>query len=285
MSIRSRFPQRIWAVLAVVAAGCAFAQDPASFPLLKSCGEGAESVADVGGSDPVKIRYSFATDGGTCYAVTATVEGQAVSGYLASGTHWGNGPAHPAIVAFEQEIRAHAVEIPVAAPAAPAAAPAATPASPPAAAPAASKGTPPEAPAPVSFAGFRAIDVEGNRVDLSMKRATNIVVYFWSARDQKEVKKAEPMDALYDQFRRRGVDVVGIASAASAAQLRQICRDNEVLWSVILDSGGIANRYHVDPAKPYLLLDQSRKVIAAVGSPAELESVLRPLTARRKETQ
>ena len=238
-------------------------------------------MATVRSSDPVKIRYSFATESGACYAVTATIEGQTVNGYLAGGAHSGNGTAHPAIVAFEQEVRTHALEIPIP-PAPPAPAP---PAAPKTAAPAVSKEAPQEAPAPLSFAGFRAVDVNGNRVDLSTKRATNIVVYFWSARDKRDVKKAEPMDAVYDEFHRRGVDVVGVASAASAAQLRQVCRDNEVLWPVILDSGGIASRYRVDPAKPYLVLDQSRKVIAAVSSAGELDSVLRPLTARRRESQ
>lgn len=270
-----------------MAAAFVQAQAPAAFPLLKSCGEGAETVASVRSSDPVKIRYSFATESGACYAVTATIEGQTVNGYLAGGAHSGNGP-HPAIVAFEQEVRTHALEIPIPpppAPAPPAAPKTAAPQTAGIAAPAVSKEAPQEAPAPLSFAGFRAVDVEGNRVDLSMKRATNIVLYFWSARDKSNVRKAEPMDVVYDEYHRRGVDVVGVASAASAAQLRQVCRDNEVLWSVILDSGGIASRYHVDPAKPYLVLDQSRKVIAAVSSAAELESVLRPLTARRRESQ
>jgi len=283
MTTRSQFPRRIWILPAFLAAAFAQAQAPATFPLLKSCGEGAEAVATVRSSDPVKIRYSFATESGACYAVTATIEGQTVNGYLAGGAHSGNGP-HPAIVAFEQEVRTHALEIPIPLPP-PAPAPPAAPKTAGIAAPAVSKEAPLEAPAPLSFAGFRAVDVEGNRVDLSAKRATNIVLYFWSARDKREVKKAEPMDLVYDEFHRRGVDVVGVASAASAAQLRQVCRDNEVLWSVILDSGGIASRYRVDPAKPYLVLDQSRKVIAAVGSAGELESVLRPLTARRRESQ
>ena len=41
-----------------------------------------------------------------------------------------------------------------------------------------------------------------------------------------------------------------------------------------LDRSQIASRFHVDPAKPYLLVDRSRRVLAAVASPKELEKEL-----------
>ncbi len=273
------------ASFALLAAACAQAQAPAAFPLLKSCGEGSETVTTVASSDPVKIRYSFATDTGTCYAVTATVDGKPVDGYFAGGARLGSEPVHPAIVAFEQEVRTHPPLIPAPPPAPPAVLK-------PAAAADSKAGPkhdltkdPGDTPLPLSFAGFRAVDIKGNRVDLSSKRTPNIVVYFWSALDQRGIKKAEEMYAVYERFHTRGVDVVGVASARNATTLRQICTDNEFVWSEILDSGSIANRYHVDPAKPYLLLDQSRNVIAAVESPLALEPILAQLTRGRRVTQ
>src|SRR5579863_8168628 len=202
MTTRSRFSRCIWTSPFFLAA-FAQSQSPAGFPLLKSCGDGAEVVATVLSSDEVKIRYSFATDGGTCYAVVATVEGQAVNGYLAGGAHVENRPAHPAIVAFEQEIRTHVPEIPATPPPPPPAPPApAAPGPPNAAAPSVSQEPPQEAPPPLSFAGFRAVDVEGNRVDLGTKRATNIVVYFWSA-DTRGIKRVEGMENIFEHFHTR----------------------------------------------------------------------------------
>ncbi len=93
------------------------------------------------------------------------------------------------------------------------------------------------------------------------------------------------MENVYEQFHARGVDVVGVASARSASQLLQVCRDNELVWPQIFDSGGIASRYHVDPAKPYLVLDQSRRVIASASSPLELDPVLQILAQRRRLNQ
>jgi peroxiredoxin len=271
------------APFALLAAACAQAQAPAAFPLLKSCGEGSETVTTVAGSDPVRIRYSFATDTGTCYAVTATVDGKPVDGYFTGGARPGDGALHPAIVAFEQEIRTHPPLIPPPPPQAPAPPAVLKPAVAADSKPD-SKKDPGDTPLPLSFAGFRAVDIKGNRVDLSSKRTPNIVVYFWSALDQRGIKKAETMEHIYIEFHTRGVDVVGVASARNATTLRQICTDNEFVWSEILDSGSIANRYHVDPAKPYLLLDQSRNVIAAVASPLELEPILGQLTQRRRVT-
>ena len=90
------------------------------------------------------------------------------------------------------------------------------------------------------------------------------------------------MENVYEQYHPRGVDVVGIASARSVSQLRQVCGENEFVWPQIFDTGGIANRYHVDPAKPYLVLDQSRRVIASASSAADLDPVLRMLAQRRR---
>jgi peroxiredoxin len=289
MTTHSRFLQRTSGLaLSLLAAAGAYAQEPV-FPLLNFCGEGSETVATVHASDAIQIRHSFSTGTGNCYAVTATIGGQAVEGYLERNAHAEIGRVHPAIAAFELELRQHAREIPVAPPPpppAPSAAPATTKAPAPGAAAsstgAVSEPVPPPAPQALSFAGFRAVDIKGNRVDVSMSHAPAIVVYFWSALDKRGIQKAEEMENVYEQYNPRGVDVIGIASARSASQLKQVCGENEFVWPQIFDSGGIANHYHVDPAKPYMVLDRSRNVIAAASSPTELDPVLKKLTARRR---
>lgn len=232
-------------------------------------------------SDAVKVRYSFGADLGTCYAVIATLDGKPVDGYLMGSAN----PAvvHPAILAFEQDIRLHATPIPQAVPAAPPApAPAATAAAKPAVVVPVAKEAPPPPPAPLSFAGFRATDVNGERVDLSARRTQNVVLYFWSARNRNGIRATDQMESIYDAYHNRGVDVVGIASAANASDLLSICRNNEIIWPQVFDSGGIASRYHVDPANPYLVLDQSRHVIAALPSASALGPVLAQLTKNRR---
>jgi peroxiredoxin len=252
---------------------------PAAFPLVKSCAAGADTVATLRGADSVKVRYSFLGDAGTCYAVTATVDGKGVDGYLI-------GNAHPAIAAFEQDVQLHAAAIPVPPPPPPPAPPSSTVAAKPAAASPApapvAKAEPPAAPAPLSFAGFRAIAINGDRVDLSKQRAANVVIYFWSARSARAIQSIAAINALYDIYHTRGVDMVGIASAASSSKLDEVSRDHEFIWPQVLDSGGIAARYHVDPANPFLVLDQSRNVIAAVPAATALGPILEQLTKNRR---
>jgi len=252
---------------------CAYAQAPDTFPIYQSCG-GSETVASVHASDAVKVHYRMSAGSGPCYAVTVTVNGDRMDGFL-------RGTDHPAIAAFDQEVRLHAAVIPEPPPPPPDPPKPAT--SPTPATPVASKPAPAEAPpAPLSFAGFNAVSIDGDRVDLSKMRAPNVVLYFWSARDKRSIKNAEPMDVVYDAFHSHGVEVVGVAAAASRSQLTQVCRDNEVVWPQILDSGAIASRYHVDPANSYLVLDQHRNVIAAVSSPMQVSAILGPLTKHRR---
>ncbi len=236
-------------------------------------------MATIHRADSVKVRYSFMGDAGTCYAVTVKVDDKSMDGYLI-------GNAHPAIAAFEQEVQLHAAAIPVPPPPPPPAPPASSVAAKPAAAsPVAApraKEMPPAAPVPLGFAGFRAVAINGDRVDLSRLHAANVVIYFWSARSARAIQSIEPINALYDTYHTRGVDMVGIGSAASSSKLDEVCRDHEFIWPQVLDSGGIAARYHVDPANPFLVLDQSRNVIAAVPTVSALAPILDQLTKNRR---
>ena len=104
MTMRSQ----IFVVL--LTAACASAQAPATFALTRSCDSESPVVETLRASDHVKVRYSFAGDKGTCYAVTATVangkvDGGTVDGYLI-------GAAHPDIAAFELDVRTKAALIP-----------------------------------------------------------------------------------------------------------------------------------------------------------------------------
>jgi peroxiredoxin len=236
----------------------------AGLALLASCSSEAETVATIQASDPLQIRYSMGGGSQVCYAVSVTVDGKAVQGYLL-------GAAHPVIAEFEREARTHVPEIPPA------------PAPPPAATQAAAKPDAEPAPqGPVSLAGFRAVDWKGNRVDLNAMHAPNVVVYFWSLSDRSVGRKVDAMENVYDTYRPRGVEVIGVVSGTNRTRFEQFAQQNEMTGPQILDSGQLASRYHVSPDKPFLVLDRQRNVIAAVSTTAELERVLDPLAGRRR---
>jgi peroxiredoxin len=258
---------RIAAALAL-AAGIARADvAPQTVSLLKSCGDASDTVAALAPSDVVMVRYSMAGYSQVCYAVTATLDGKPVNGYLLGSTH-------PAVVEFEKEARTHVPQLP----------PPPPPPAPPK--PAADPNAPKDpgrdsVPAmPLAFAGFKALDYRGRTVDLDRMRAPNVVLYFWSPMDRSSVKKADSLDYLYGQYRQNGVEIVGIS--ATGANLKRMAGEHEIIWPQVIDSGGIAAQYHVDPNKPYLLLDRDRNVVAAVTSALELEPAMRQAIKERR---
>ena len=253
------FGFKLWAA-AVIATGIACAETgPQTVSLLRSCGDPSDAVAPLGPADEVNVHFSLSGYSELCYKVTAKLGGQSVDGYVL-------GSKLPAVKEFEREARTHVPQLPAPTPAALAA-----------------KGVDPNAPkdplrdnapaVPMSFAGFRGTASNGQTVDLSRMRAQNIVLYFWSPMDRSSVKKAEPLDYYYSQYRQNGVEIVGVASTKS--NLQHAVMENEVIWPQIVDGGQIAAQHHVEPDKPYLILDANRNVIAAVKSANELEPALR----------
>jgi peroxiredoxin len=140
--------------------------------------------------------------------------------------------------------------------------------------PKAAKPAEPPAPQPVSLAGFRGVDLNGQSVDLDRMKANTVIVYFWSPNNRRLSKDSEMLDYIHEQYEHSGVQIVGVASGATASAVKQFCDQNEAIWPQVLDSGRLAQQYHVDPAKPYLVLDQQRNVVASVSSATQIDTVL-----------
>ncbi len=174
---------RFWFILTV---GVVPPAAGAGLALLSSCSSESETVATIQASDPLQIRYSMGGESQLCYAVSVTVDGKVVKGYVL-------GAAHPAIAEFEREARTHVPEIPPPPPPPPAAVPSLT-AKLTAESTAASTTNAEQVPqGPVSLAGFRAVDWRGNRVDLNFdacaKRGGLLLVHLrigaWGGRSMR----------------------------------------------------------------------------------------------------
>jgi peroxiredoxin len=246
------------AFLLVFAAALGFAQAaPAGLPLLGGCDDANDVKATIQKSDAVRVRFSMAGSGQECYSVSATVDGRTVDGYLL-------GAEHPAIAEFERMRSRQPAIMPYVPPPPP------PPESEKQAVPVAA----PAVPQPVSLAGFRGVDVNGRQIDLDRMKAKTIIVYFWSPGNHRSVKDAEMLDYVYQQYQTNSVEIVGVASGSSAAAVKQIAEKNEAVWPQVMDSGRIAQQFHVDPAKPYLVLDQQRNVITTLSSATQIDAVL-----------
>ena len=233
--------QSFFALTLALAGTAGFAQAPGGLQLLASCDDTTDVKATIRTTDAVQVHSSLAGSGQQCYSVTASVDGQELRGYVL-------GAGHPAIVEYER-VRARQ---PVIMPYIP----------------------PPPAPQPVSLAGFRGVDLNGQSVDLDRMKANTVIVYFWSPNNRRLSKDSEMLDYIHEQYEHSGVQIVGVASGATASAVKQFCDQNEAIWPQVLDSGRLAQQYHVDPAKPYLVLDQQRNVVASVSSATQIDTVL-----------
>ena len=239
-----------------LAAAAGFAQAPAGLPLLGSCDDTNDVKAAIRSTDTVQVHSSLAGSGQECYSVTVSIDGQEMRGYVL-------GTGHPAIAEYER-VRARQ---PVIMPYVP-------PPLPPPEDPKAAKPAEPPAPQPVSMAGFRAVDLNGQSVDLDRMKAKTVIVYFWSPSNRRIAKDAETLEYVYSQYQQNGVEIVGVASGSTTNAVKQYCNQNEATWPQVMDSGRLAQQYHVDPAKPYLVLDQQRNVVAALPSATQIDTVL-----------
>ncbi len=233
-----------------------------SFPLMTNCFADGEQIAEVTSADIIKVRYASAAGGvKPCYAVQLSKEGKFLTGFLVGATL-------PVIERFESDIRKDVPQIP-------------PPPPPPQVASAAAPEPEPEPPGPTTLSGLRANDLNGNPVDLSTMPEKNLVVYFWSASDKKGISAADAMEGIHAQFAApQKLEFVSIATARTFDQYKRASEGAEVTWPQILDRSKLADRYHVNPSKPILILDRKRNVVAAVANPRELIDELKRLGRR-----
>jgi len=246
----------LWLLLSLLDAG---AKEPAAstnLPLLRDCSDPADIVATIQPSDRVEIRYSAAGGPQTCYAVSVTAGGKVLRGFLL-------GAAHPDVAAFEREARSRIPAIP-------------DPPKPvPAPQEAKEKTLVPET--PKSFAGLSGTSPDGRRVSLDNISSPTLVLYFWSASNQGSIREAEGMESIYNQYRGKGVGLVGVVSGSSATRVRSVLRDEEVLWPQILDNGDIESHYPGSKEAKYYILDRQRNTVAALNSASEVQSALKKM--------
>jgi peroxiredoxin len=222
-------------VLSVIGLGSALA-DEGAIPIFSDCSK-SSVVTSVSSSTEVHVRYQLGGAAENCYAISAQIGGGEVHGFLL-------GSAHPSIQAFERESHS-SVMIPVVAPVVPDAKPA----------------VPEAVSGPESFAGFAAVDSRGRRIELDKMRAPYVVLYFWSAGDRKQIEESEALEQFYDQYHKRGIELIGVGVGPGQGVIPAYRRSVDAMWPLIHDAGQLAAQYKVDLKMPYFVLDAQRNVI------------------------
>ena len=230
------------------------------FTLFDASADGSP-LAEISTAAAVRVRFSVAGESTPCWAVTATVDGAVRKGYL-TDRH------HPAIEVFERDTSSRIPSIPAPPPPPP---PVETPVA--VAEPVAAKVM--EKPLPTSFGGFLGVDLSGRRIDLDRMKAKTVVLYFWSPDSKRALKDMDSVAYIHEQYASMGVEVIGVATSSSAGKVRQVCNQNEAVWTQVLDpSGALAQEHNVDPTRPYLVLDRNRDVVASFSHASDLDPIL-----------
>jgi hypothetical protein len=256
-------------LFAFLQAAPAFLQPtPAGEPLRSGCSPDDGELATVGPKDPVKVLLSVAGWDTACYKITVSRPGGNLTGYVL-------GNSLPAIRDFERQLeRASAAASQAEARLALEHA---------AAAPKSSEAQPEKPKDPLvstQFKDFSGRDSKGKPISLSGLRGRVTLVTFWSPKSQESQNDLMRAMPLYYQFRRSGLEAVGISMDPRGKQIDDALGDRDPGWPQMPDQGGLAALYHVDPrAGKTFVLDASHKVVAAGPMGPEIEKAVRQLLA------
>jgi peroxiredoxin len=273
----------IFLPLALLVPPCS-GQEPRSGPqaLRTGCSSSDEQLGMISLDDPVQVTQALAGGEETCYKVTLTRGGQAVTGYVL-------GDALPAVAAFlnqqakyrdaafiaQEQERARQEELARAQAAAQAAAKAKA-----AAQGATAAGAKLNPDLPANFEEFSGRDTTGKPVSLSGLGGRVILVTFWSPRSASSKGQLMTLLPLYNRYKGAGLRAVGVGMDPNPARLANALDDVTLAWPQIPDRSGMAKRYGVNPATgTTLVLDASHHIIAAGLTPSELDKKVRELLA------
>jgi len=256
----------IYAVHAYVFLLLAWFQAPPQGEALRSgCSADDRQLAVVGAGDLVEVNQALAGYAQTCYKVTVTRTGEAVTqkGYLL-------GEKHPAIAEFvrnREESGAASLE-------------AQARFVPPPPKPAAGEKDKSQAPAPELpqvFQAFSGRDTTGKAVSLAGMRGRVTLVTFWSPKNATSKGHLMSLMGLYNRFSRADLSAVGISTDPNPIHIQEALDDMTLGWPQIGDSSGLAKRYNVDSNGKTFILDASHRIVAAGLQGPALESKVREL--------
>lgn len=229
---------------------------PKEVPFLEDCSDSAGVLAKLASNTPVEVRFSMAAGAQTCYAITATVDGKPLRGYV-------KGNELAAIAEFERQKATFAASVVSAAPAVPAAAP------------------PAETPRYPPFPDFLAKDMKGNPVSAhSLKGKVNLVC-FWSPDSAVASRELFVVRGLYTQFKGRGLDALAVSLASNRAQLEDTVDDYKLGFRNVPSGHAVAAMYNFgyDALPRTYVLNERFEVIASGLHGAALESLVKKLMA------
>ncbi|MDP6126539.1 MAG: redoxin family protein [Dehalococcoidales bacterium] len=111
---------------------------------------------------------------------------------------------------------------------------------------------------------FTLADLEGNQVSLSDFRGKTVLVNFWATWCPPCLAEMPEIEAVYQEYKDRGVEVVGIDVREPREDVLQFVRKGGYSWVFVLDTAGKVTASYEIAALPTSLFIDTEGVIKAV---------------------
>lgn len=126
---------------------------------------------------------------------------------------------------------------------------------------------------PLTFSGDT---LGGGQIDLARYRGRVLLVIFWATWCEPCTKDLPQIQALYNQYRKNGFEVVGVNLDMPGAPIREYIENYKVAWPHIHEDGGLESRPATDfgiiSLPTMLLVDKSGKVVSVSTSVDDLKA-------------
>jgi peroxiredoxin len=110
--------------------------------------------------------------------------------------------------------------------------------------------------------------LDGRSLTLSQLKGKVVFLNFWATWCPPCRAEMPSMEALYQQFKDAGLEVVAVDLQESVAEVKAFIADNKLTFPVALDtSGNVGNNYNTQSIPATYIIDRDGKILAqAVGS-------------------
>ncbi len=104
---------------------------------------------------------------------------------------------------------------------------------------------------------FTLVDLEGNQVSLSDFRGKTVFVNFWATWCPPCRAEMPEIEAVYQEYKDRGVVVIGVDILEPEDVVRQFVEQGGYSWTFVLDtSGEVAGNYEIAAIPTSLFIDR-----------------------------
>ena len=134
---------------------------------------------------------------------------------------------------------------------------------------------------------FNTADINGKPVDLAKYKGNIVVLVFWATWCEPCLQEFPNVKIMYDKFKDRGVQVIGISLDDDIGDLTGFVKQEEIGWPQIYDgkrwNGAIPSLYHVQNLPKLFVLDRENKIRYIGSNTEDVSRVVTTLLSESKE--